>query len=237
MSAAITAAVITAGTGVYSAIQAGKASSRVNGKYPDYVEDENFNKSQEKLSGLGENILEGDVPDFFNDIGKANSDSFSKYLNMSNADISKGVLESSAATGRSGGAVQSMTAEAVGKSSTKLRYQDYLNSVEGKKWLMEMGVDITTGVRGSGANREARVNKQNVGAAEFEFGQNKYLDKSDMLLGEMEGDAWGDVIGSFTDIAGMFGGGGGGGTVTAANSRILNSGLTSGIGSSLGGIS
>ena len=110
---------------------------------------------------------------------------------------------------------------------------------------MNMGVDITTGVRGSGANREARVNKQNVGKAEFDFKQNKYLDESDILLGKMEGDAWGGVLNSISGIAGMFGGtwdgrsggDGGDGTVTAANSRILNSGLISGIGSSLGGIS
>lgn len=244
--AAASVAAIKVGSSAYAAHEAGKASSRVEGQqYPEFFEDPEFNEAQERLSGLGEDLLEGDVPDFYRDIGKQGGPTFEKFLNMTNADISKSVLESAAATGRSGGAVQSMTAEAVGKSSTKLRYQDYLNSVQGKKWLMEMGVDITSDVRKAGFDREAGRNEFNVGEAEYDFKQNKYLDESDILLGKMEGDAWGGVLNSISGIAGMFGGSwdgrsggdGGDGTVTAANSRILNSGLISGIGSSLGGIS
>jgi len=232
LSSAITAAVITAGAGVYSASQAGKASSRVGGQYPDYVEDENFNESQERLSGLGENILEGDVPDFFSDIGKPGGQSFEKFLNMSNADISKGILESAAATGRSGGAVQSMTAEAIGKNETSLRYKDYLNSVEGKKWLMNMGVDITSGVRTSAFGREQGINKFAIGETNYNLKRDQYLDQSDLMLGKMEGDAWGDVIGSIAGIGGMMGGGSTPSTVGASTAPggFQNFNMSSGLG-------
>ena len=197
--AAASVAAIKVGSSAYAAHEAGKASSRVEGQqYPEFFEDPEFNESQERLSGLGENLLEGDVPDFFSDIGKQGGQSFEKFLNMTNADISKGILESAAATGRSGGAVQSMTAEAIGKNETTLRYQDYLNSVEGKKWLMNMGVDNTTGVRKAGFDREAGRNEFNVGGADYNFNRDRYLDKSDMMLGQAEGDAWGDVISSVT---------------------------------------
>lgn len=215
MSAAITAAVITAGAGIYSASQTGDATSARSGlTYPDYIEDPYFNESQEQLSGLGENILEGDVPDFYKDIGKAGSPAFEKFMNMSNADISKSVLESAAATGRSGGAVQSQTAEAIGKNETQLRYKDYLNSVEGKKWMMNMGVNLTTGVRESAASREARLNKSAVGGAEYAYKQAGYQDEFDIAQGAAEGEAWGDVLGMFT--SGMMGASGGGGWQGAA---------------------
>ena len=196
----ITAAVVTAGAGIYTSAQAskaaGKASSRVEGlEYPDYYEDEYYNKSQEKLSGLGETILEGDVPDFFSDIGQANSESFQKYLNMSNADIQENVLETAAATGRTGGAVQSVSAEAVGKNTTALGYQDYLDSKEGKQWLMAMGVDITSGVRSAGTQREQGVNEFNVGEANYDFDVAGYLDQSDAAIGAAQGKADAELYG------------------------------------------
>jgi len=219
-------AVIGGGAAVYSANKSASAMKGM-GDYPAFIENEKFNESQERLSGLGENLLEGDVPDFYRDIGKQGGPTFEKFLNMTNADISKSILESSAATGRSGGAVQSMTAEAVGKSSTKLRYQDYLNSVEGKKWLMNMGVDTLTGVRSEASNREARLNRSSVGGYESGVSNAQYQDNLDIATGKAEGEGWGEILNSLPQFASALG------TSGFSSGNIQGTGIG---GSKLGGI-
>ena len=63
--AAASVAAIKVGSSAYAAHEAGKASSRVEGQqYPEFFEDPEFNEAQERLSGLGEDLLEGDVPIF-----------------------------------------------------------------------------------------------------------------------------------------------------------------------------
>ena len=191
---------VSVGTSAYSYSKAKGAKSNLEGfEIPEFEENENFNEMQTVLKDLGVNLLKGDIPDFYKEIGQAGGKEFEKYLDLSKAEIGESVLESSAATGRRGGSVQSITAEKVGEADTKARYANYLNAIQGKQYLLNKGTDLTTGVRTAASGRESRLNNYGLKAAGMDLDYRNAQDRSDMALGEAEGQALASLTGSVTD--------------------------------------
>lgn len=207
-----TATAVSVGSKAYAYNKAKGARSNLEGfELPVYEEDKDYNDSQAILKLLGENILEGDIPDFYSDIGKRGSDSFLDYLNLSNSKISDAVLDSSAATGRRGGAVQSQIAELVGENTTKLGYQDYLTALQGKEYLLNTGTSLTSDVRAAGQKREGMKNQFNFNVAGMDLDYRQAMDEADARLGAAEAEALSALvdagIGGLTGFAGAPSGG------------------------------
>lgn len=135
---------------------------------PEYFEDPNYRKSQDFLQTYGIDILNGKIPDYYKPIGERNSQEFQDMLRLSNSQIQRGAEETAALTGRGrGGSLPSVTAQQIGDNTVKLSFADYLNSIEGKKFLFNQGRGITEGVRQSGQQESFNRNKFNIDSYNF----------------------------------------------------------------------
>lgn len=165
------------------------------------------------LNNLGQDILSGNLNEYYSPLGEMGGQQFEKYLSGVLGDVQSNVLDSAAATGRSGGAVQASIAEQTGKVSNEARYADYLRTLEGRGNLLTLGNNIMSGVRQAGQQEGANVNNFNMGTSEMDLNYRMAKDQADMALGQAEGEALGDVVGSvqgaIMGAAGIGGGDGG----------------------------
>jgi len=170
---------------------------------PSFYTDPKFTGAQDTLAPLGENILKGDIPDYYSGIGKSNSEEFQNMLAMINRDVKTGVTESNARMGVRGGRGGEAVAKAVGDVGTKMRYSDYLRSLEGKEFLFGQGRGITEGVRNAGLSFGGQQNQFNLNTAQMEMQQEQYQQQ----LKQQEDNAWMEMlsagIGAAGNIVGM----------------------------------
>ncbi len=130
---------------------------------PDYYEDPYYTDTQKFLSGYGKDILGGTLPEFYKSLGSPGSKEFEDILRLSNRDIEQSAAEAAAKSGRGrGGFLPSLTAQTVADNTSKLRFSDYLNANEEKKFLMQEGRGITEGVRGAGFENQKFRNTFNL---------------------------------------------------------------------------
>ncbi len=181
---------------------------------PTYTEDPNYRQTQDFLQPYGENILNGNIPDYYKSIGEPNSQQFQDYLNLSNRDISQGAAEAAAKSGRGrGGSLASVTAQAIGDNSAKLRYTDFLNSQNGKQFLLQQGRGITEGVRGAGQTEGANVNNFNL--KNYDNAYKAYQDE--VAADNANSAAMGKAVGTVVGGVGGFMLGGPAGAAVGAN--------------------
>ena len=170
---------------------------------PSFYTDQYYTGAQETLDPLGKNILAGEIPDYYSGIGKSNSEEFQNMLAMINRDVKTGVTESNARMGVRGGRGGEAVAKAVGDVGTKMRYSDYLRSLEGKEFLFGQGRGITEGVRSAGLSYGGQQNQFNLNTAQMEMQQEQYEDQ----MKQEEDKAWMEMlsagIGAAGNIAGM----------------------------------
>lgn len=166
---------------------------------PDFYTDQNYQNEQDFLQPYGQGLLTGqNIPDFYKSIATQDSPEFENALGLSNRDIEQSAAESAARTGRGrGGSLSSVTAQAVGDNSSKLRYADFLNSNEGKKFLMQQGVGISESVRNAGQAQGEYRNHFN----EWQYGQNKENALFDINRADKAAAAEGSMMGKIGSIA------------------------------------
>ena len=165
---------------------------------PSYYTSPYYSDSQETLSGLGTDILSGQIPDYYSPIGQTGSTEFEDMLNMSIRDTQQGVTENAARMGFRGGRGSEMVSKAIGDISTKARYDDYLRSLQGKESLLNTGVGITEGVRGAGLTEAGQQNAFNLDKYKFE-----YQSEQDVLNRQQEEDnAWMEMLTAGIGVAG-----------------------------------
>ena len=157
---------------------------------PKYHEDEDYRFTQDYLKNFGTGLLSGNVPDYYSAIGESGSPEFESWLDLGIRDTMKSTEEALAKTGRArGGQLAATTAQKISDKSITERYNDYLRSLEGKKYLLGLGTDITEGVRTAG---------QREGAARNKFSWNQY--DAGVAQEQAEDDAIGELIGTIASV-------------------------------------
>ena len=169
---------------------------------PEFEEDADYRETQDYLKSLGINVLEGDIPDYYAPIGERGGKEFEDVLNLMSGDIKKASLESAAAMGRGGGAASQIAAEQVGRFSTKARYDDFLRAMGGRETLFKQGRGITENVRTAGQNQQQQKNSFALGASGLELQKLMGLDTYNMKQDAIEGEAWGEAMGTGMDVLG-----------------------------------
>ena len=173
----------------------GGGDSRVESiKPPEWYEDPDYRFGQDKLKELGGGLLEGKVPSFYQGIGETGGAEFEKFLGLTNRDILQGVNETAGRNGRGGNAA-AISAQAIADNSTKARYADYTRALQGKQDLLNLGVGVTSGVRGAGQTQGQNKNDFNVGNYKQEVANAKYLDKYDQEQSSQLGETLGTIAG------------------------------------------
>lgn len=176
---------------------------------PDFYTDKYYKPTQEKMFDYGEDILAGDIPDYYADIGRAGGPAFQRMQERTTANVREATQEGAAArgVGRSG-IVDAATAGAVADTSAKLGWQDFLRSIQGKQNLLSAGLNTMSGVRGAGLQYGGQKNRYNINKANLEFQEEQLEAQEEAAEQAMWGDLIGAGIGAVGNIAsmGMMGG-------------------------------
>lgn len=166
-------------------------------KVPDWWTDPNYQATQDFLQPYGFDILKGNIPDYYKGIGEVGGSEFDNLLKLTNRDIMQGTSEALARTGRGrGGALASVTSQALADNESKLRFSDFMRAMEGKQWLFGQGKDITEGVRTAGLNNQGQRNQFNLGVFDRSFDKARYLDGYDRQSSEDFGNFLGTIGGA-----------------------------------------
>nr|NQU92750.1 hypothetical protein [Bacteroidota bacterium] len=153
-------------------------------KLPDYFEDPTFQKTHKFMGDFGMDILGGNIPDYYKAIGESGGKEFEDMLNLQKRDITQGITETAALTGRGrGGGVSAQVGEAVGEASTKARYADFLRSLGGKQFFFQQGRGITEGARGAGQNQENARNTFGMNRSGLDLDFRGQLDQQESEIG------------------------------------------------------
>jgi len=193
---------------------------------PSFYTDEFFNKSQKDLYGLGNNILSGDLPDYYKGIGESNSPEFQSVLKGANTDISRAITENAAKRGSRGG--RSLIGRAVADNTSKMRYQDLIDSISRKQGLLNTGTNIVSGVGDKALSYGGQQNQFNISKAQLEFQQEQAEAAKKSAKKKMWTDMLSAGIGAVGNIYGvgmlssvMKSGSGGSGGNSNANSAMM----------------
>lgn len=211
---AIGAATIGAAGSIGAASIAGKGKKGNN--YvppPPFYEDPYYKDSQDFLSGFGKDILSGKLPAYYAPIGESGGAEFEKLLALSNRDISRSAEEAAAATGRGrGGSLPGVIAPAIAENETRMRYADFMRSLEGRAGLLNTGIGIEEGVRSGSLENQGQRNNYQLGAASQALNALKYSDERSDIDSQNKGAFFGNIFNSVGDIAGAASGQGSGGS-------------------------
>lgn len=137
---------------------------------PKFVTDPLYTSSQAGLDKLGTGLITGEgIPDYYKSIGDFNSPQFQAMLNSVKGQVMQSSQEASAAQGigRSGVATTASN-NALNQILPQLTYQDYTRALAGRGALLDEGVNVESGVRGSA---------QTQGMNESNFNQTLFLDQ------------------------------------------------------------
>lgn len=217
-----------------------KDNQVANLKPPDFQVDPTYTQSQNTLADLGQNILKGNLPAYYSNIGMANSPAFKGMLNNIVGQTNQASQEQEAlgGTGRSGvGAASS--ALALNNVIPGLTYNDFLNSQNQQVGLLNTGIGVEEGVRGAGQGQEGMVNNFALQQFQDQMDQAKYNNAFNMNAAKEQGSLLGTIgsigLGALTGGMGFLPGvaGGLGGTLTG---MIGGSGLGNSFGNLLKGI-
>lgn len=127
---------------------------------PDFDADPMVKETQDYLYPLGKNLIEGNIPEWLAPVVTPGSKQFEDVLGMMTRDTQKAVEESAAKRGVGrGGAVSTAVARAVSDTSKELRYRDFLNAIEGSKFIFGKGISVVEGVR-TGALQNQQMQNQ-----------------------------------------------------------------------------
>lgn len=198
----------------------GKLASKGSGgggsdiKMPDFYEDPYYKKTQDALFPLGEDITKGNIPPYYAPIGEIGGETFEKMLGLGTRDLSKAVTELAARRGTRGGAVDSTLSRGIGDLGTKMRFQDLLRGVEGRKFLLGAGTSILSDVRTGALNFSKLKNMFELDKAGVEIKAQRLASEESQKKGGMWSDILESGIGAISNIftPGMTTGGSAGGS-------------------------
>lgn len=178
----------------------GGSSEYFDIKLPDFYEDPYYGKTQDLLYGLGSGLLEGNVPDYYSAIGESGSDEFEAVLQAAIGDVQKAGMESAARLGQRGGSVAESISENVGNLTAQLRYQDLLNAIAGKKYLLSTGINTTGGVRSSALDYMNLKNQFELAKVGLSMDLDRYSHAYDLAESQQLADTVSSGIGSIANL-------------------------------------
>jgi len=120
-----------------------KMAISINWNPPSWYEDAYYKPTQDYLLPYGQDLMEGRPKEYFAPIGEVGGPMFEDLVGKYTRDITKRTEESAIKRGVGrGGAVGSAVAQNVADVSSKMRWQDFLRAMEGRKGFLDVGRGI-----------------------------------------------------------------------------------------------
>lgn len=139
---------------------------------PGYFRDPLVDKSQNDLFNLGTDLLHGDIPSYYRPIGEVGGSELENLIALTGKNVNEKLLSNAARVGNRGPIKSAPTA--LGEVETKLRYEDLLRAMEGRKFFFNTGNDMISGVRGAGLNRESNINSYELNKTRLAMEQDQF---------------------------------------------------------------
>lgn len=182
-------------------------SGQVN--IPDFQVDPYYTSSQDTLSKTGNDILSGNLNDYYKPIGEFGGSEFQKMLDSVIGKTNQSSQEQAAiqGTGRSGVALAASN-DALKSVIPQLSYADFLRAMEGRGALLNTGINTIGDVGNRAINQENLVNSYNTNKYKAQLDQAQYLDAFDMYRNNKVGQMYSTLINGALGAAtgGMTGG-------------------------------
>lgn len=138
---------------------------------PEYYLSDYYTQSQEKLAGQYTDILQGELPEYYQPIGEYGGEDFNKIMegitSRVTTDVSRAVNEDITRRGVSRGglgtaATAMAVAEKTGDIQAALSYDDYSRALAARGDLLGLGLQGIEGVRGAGLSESQLRNMFNL---------------------------------------------------------------------------
>lgn len=196
---------------------------------PTNVTDPLYTSSQASLNDLGTGLLSGNIPDYYKSIGDFDSPQFQAMLNSVKGQTMQGSQEASAinGTGRSGVAVTASN-NALNQVLPQLTYADYTRALAGRGALLDTGINVEQGVRGSAQNQQQFDTQFNQTLFGDQIGLANLIDSYKKQAAAAKGQLIGNTISGFQNggivggLSGYFGGPTDTTSMNGANSGLSN---------------
>lgn len=202
----------------------GQKNQAYDVKMKDFQKDPYYASSQDTLSKVGTDILNGNLPSYYKPIGDFNSPEFQSMLANVSKNIQQGVMNNAAISGTSrSGTVNTATGNALGNVIPGLTFQDYSRALQGRGDLLSFGANTLSGVRGAGIQQEGVENTYNTNKANFDLGKATYNNNFTGMQIANQGKANMEAI-----MAGAGAAGGGFGPMAAGTGGFSMGGFASG---------
>ena len=172
---------------------------------PSYYSDPYYGKTQEELFPFYSNLLKGDIPDYYKGIGEWGGSELEKIIGMGERDITKSISEDFVRRKVSGGLGADVIAKSVGDLGTKLRWDDYIRAISGRKDLLNIGTSGLEGVRSAGITEGGMRNRFNLDIAGMEMEIGKFDVTREDQQKAYEDAMWKEMIGDIISLGGNIG--------------------------------
>ena len=176
---------------------------------PSYWNDPYVNKTQDLLYGTGTDLLAGKPSDYFAPIGEIGGKTFEDMLGLGVRDITQSAAEDAARRGSRGGG--SVVPRAVADYTKQMRFADLQRALEGRKFFMNTGNEMISGVRSAGLTEESNKNSFNLDTTRMAINQEQFAQQQaaqkkaarDAMYGKLLSSAIGIGLAPFTGGASM----------------------------------
>ena len=177
--------VVAAAGSIYSSIASQKGKSGDLPATPQYWTDPNFQNTQDFGSKYYQDILSGNIPDWYKAIGEANPAGIGGAYSEWSQPYLKSMNEINAAkgTGRAGsGITDSGQLQALGNMNAQMQYADYLRAMQGREDMLNFGGSGLADVRNAAyANMGSKNAFDQWGYGADLSKENQLQDRRDML--------------------------------------------------------
>lgn len=165
---------------------------------PDFWEDPFVGKTQDELYNFGSNLLSGNPNDYYKPIGEIGGSMFEDVLARVVRDTTKSTEEDAIRRGVGrGGPVSTAISKSVADVSSSMRWSDVLRALEGRKYLLNKGDSMLSGVRSAAFTNQAQKNSYELDKAKTQGYLDEQTFNQNASLGQEQG---GGIAGIFDQI-------------------------------------
>jgi len=174
---------------------------------PSFYEDPYYKKTQDYLYPFGTNMLAGNVPDYYKPIGEWGGTELENLLGLTRRDVTNAVNENLTRRNISrGGLGASVIAKTMADTTTKARWDDYMRAIQGRQYLLGMGLNTVQGVGSSALNFMGQKNQFELNKAGLASDIEKYNAAIEAQRKAQQDAMWSQILSSAIGAAGTIGG-------------------------------
>lgn len=218
----------------------GGGSQVANIQTPSYYTNPTYTQTTQNLANLSANILSGNLPSYYSNLGNPNSSQFQAEQQNLIGQTNQASQQQAAASGTDrSGVAASAAASSLADTLPGLDYSNSLNAQQQQEGLLILGTGIDETVQSSSLNQQENQNAFNQQNFQDQYEQASYNNSYNQMMSQQLGSLIGTTVGGIggfmiggpagalagAGLGSSIGGGGGNGLNNASSAVSLFNGL------------